>query len=288
MRYLMYDDFKLGVLIGDSVVDISSLLSAEDLKSPRAAVQGIIAKHKEITAKVGVLGKGKPLSSVRLRQPVPDPVQLLCAAKNYKDGHETPKADFFLKANGTIIGPDEVVDLPAAEARVFHAEPELAVVIGKRADRVKAADAMQYVFGYTCFLDVSARGVSSGFYIHKSYRTFGPMGPAIVTADEIRDPHALRVRFWNGDKLRQDFSTGEMANSIDKLIEAASAVCPLEPGDVIPTGTHHLGLLPIQNGDKLTIDIESVGRLSVSVQDKRARAWDPEQRNGPALEKATL
>lgn len=285
MRYVMYDDFKPGALIGDSVTDISGLLAPEDMKSPRAIVQGIIAKHKDIAAKVGAL-KGKPLSSVRLRQPVPDPVQLLCAAKNYKDGHETPKADFFLKANNSIIGPGDVIELPAAEARVFHAEPELAVVIGARADRVKAADAMKHVFGYTCFLDVSARGVSSGFYIHKSYRTFGPMGPAIVTADEVGDPHKLRVRFWNGEKQRQDFSSGEMANYIDKLIEAASHVCPLEPGDVIPTGTHHLGLLPIQHGDKLTIDIEKVGQMSVTVSDERRRAWDPEQRNGPALAKA--
>lgn len=287
MRYVMFDDFKPGVLIGDSVVDITSLLSPEDLKSQRATVQGIISKHKEIAAKAGSLGKGKSLSSVRLRQPVPDPAQLLCAAKNYKDGHETPKADFFLKANNSIIGPDETVELPAAEARVFHAEPELAVVIGKRADRVKAADAMNYVFGYTCFLDVSARGLSTGFYIHKSFRTFGPMGPTIVTADEVGDPHNLRVRFWNGDALKQDFQTSEMANYIDKLIEAASAVCPLEPGDVIPTGTHHLGLLPIQNGDKLTIEIEKVGRLSVTTKDPLKRAWDPTQRGGPALAKAT-
>ncbi len=285
MRYVLFDDFKPGIQIGDNVADISSLLGPEDLKSPRAIVQGIIAKHKDIAAKAGTL-KGRPLSSVRLRQPVPDPVQLLCAAKNYKDGHETPKADFFLKANNSIIGPGDTIELPAAEARVFHAEPELAVVIGARADRVKAADAMKHVFGYTCFLDVSARGVSSGFYIHKSYRTFGPMGPAIVTADEVGDPHNLRVRLWNGDRLRQDFSSGEMANYIDKLIEAASAVCPLEPGDVIPTGTHHLGLLPIQHGDQLTIEIEKVGRMSVAVTDERRRAWDPEQRNGPALVKA--
>jgi 2-keto-4-pentenoate hydratase/2-oxohepta-3-ene-1,7-dioic acid hydratase in catechol pathway len=217
---------------------------------------------------------------------VPDPVQLLCAAKNYKDGHETPKADFFLKAKGTIVGPDETVELPAMEARVFHAEPELAVVIGKRAENVKAADAMSYVFGYTCFLDVSGRGLSSGFYIHKSFRTFGPMGPAIVTADEVGDPHDLQIRFWNGDQLRQDFKTSEMANYIDKLIEVASAICPLEPGDVIPTGTHHLGLLPVQDKDKLTIEIEKVGRLSVTVRDKLGRAWDPTQRGGPALVQA--
>jgi 2-keto-4-pentenoate hydratase/2-oxohepta-3-ene-1,7-dioic acid hydratase in catechol pathway len=139
---------------------------------------------------------------------------------------------------------------------------------------VKAADAMNYVFGYTCFLDVSARGVSPTFYIHKSYATFAPMGPAIVTADEIADPHNLRIRIWVGGDLRQDFSTGEMANRIEKLIEVASSVCPLQPGDVIPTGTHHIGLGPIQDGEDVTIEIEKIGRMSVKVRDSRKRSWD--------------
>ena len=284
MRYVLFDDFKPGVLDGERVVDISSLLGVSDLSNSRAVVRAIIARHGELSSKIGELvraGKGVPVTSVQLRQPVPDPAQLLCAAKNYLDGHETPKPDFFLKANGTIIGPNDTVVLPEAQARVFHAEPELAVVIKSRAANVKAADAMQHVFGYTCFLDVSARGVSSGFYIHKSYYTFGPMGPAIVTADEVGDPQNLRIRCWVGDELRQDFSTGQMANSVAKLIEVASAVCPLLPGDVIPTGTHHIGLGPIQNGETVAIEIEKVGRLSVKVDDPLRRAWDPNMRNKP-------
>jgi 2-keto-4-pentenoate hydratase/2-oxohepta-3-ene-1,7-dioic acid hydratase in catechol pathway len=273
MHFVLFDDFKPGVLKDDRVIDISGLLAGVDLKNPRETVRGIIAQAPTIGRQLGGL-KGVTVSSVRLRQPVPDPVQLLCAAKNYKDGREAPKVDFFLKAQGTIVGPDDTVELPPVEARVFHAEPELAVVIGKRAANVKAADAMEYVFGYTCFLDVSARGVSPTFYIHKSFATFGPMGPAIVTADEIPDPHDLRVRLWVGDELRQDFSTGEMANRIDRLIEVASSVCPLLPGDVIPTGTHHLGLGPIQNGDTLTLEIERVGRLSVRVEDPLRRTWE--------------
>jgi 2-keto-4-pentenoate hydratase/2-oxohepta-3-ene-1,7-dioic acid hydratase in catechol pathway len=208
---------------------------------------------------------------------------LLCAAKNYKDGNEIPKPDFFLKANGTIVGPDDTVVLPEAQARVFHAEPELAVVIKFRAANVKASQAMEHVFGYTCFLDVSARGLSSSYYIHKSFHTFGPMGPAIVTADEVGDPQNLRVRLWVDDDLRQDFNTGEMANPVARLIEAASAVCPLEPGDVIATGTHHLGLRPIQHGETVTIEIEKVGRLSVKVEDPLRRAWDPNMQNKPAV-----
>ncbi|HTI88146.1 MAG TPA: fumarylacetoacetate hydrolase family protein [Alphaproteobacteria bacterium] len=278
MRFVLFDDFKPGVIRDDKVFDISGLLRGVEPGNPRAVVRAIIAAADSIGGKLDSL-KDVPVASVRLRQPVPDPVQLLCAAKNYKDGRETPKADFFLKAPGTIIGPGDTVELPPVEARVFHAEPELAFVIGEVADNVKAADAMKYVFGYTCFLDVSARGVSPTFYIHKSYVTFGPMGPAIVTADEVPDPHNLRVRMWVDDDLRQDFNTGEMANRIDKLIEVASSVCPLQPGDVFPTGTHHIGLGPVQDGETLTIEIERVGRLSVKVRDPLRRTWDRSVRN---------
>lgn len=278
MHFVLFDDFKPGVLRDGQVIDISGLLAGVDLKNPRETVRGIIAHASTVERRLAGM-KGVPLASVRLRQPVPDPVQLLCAAKNYKDGRETPKADFFLKAQGTIVGPGDTVELPPVEARVFHAEPELAFVIGKRAANVKAADAMDCVFGYTCFLDVSARGVSPTFYIHKSYVTFGPMGPAIVTADEIPDPHNLRVRMWVDNDLRQDFNTGEMANRIDRLIEVASSVCPLMPGDVIPTGTHHIGLGPVQDGETLTIEIERVGRLSVKVRDPLHRTWDRSVRN---------
>jgi 2-keto-4-pentenoate hydratase/2-oxohepta-3-ene-1,7-dioic acid hydratase in catechol pathway len=282
MHFVLFDDFKPGVLSDDRVHDISTLLNDVNLRDPRETVRGFVTGYDVLAPKISALlrqSKGIAVDSVRLRQPVPDPVQLLCAAKNYKDGRETPKADFFLKAQGTIVGPGDVVTLPEVEARVFHAEPELAVVIKKKAANVKAAEAMDYVFGYTCFLDVSARGVSPTFYIHKSYVTFGPMGPGIVTADEIPDPHNLRVRLWVDDDLRQDFSTGEMANRIDKLIEVASSVCPLLPGDVIPTGTHHIGLGPIQHGETITIDIERVGRMSVRVDDPLRRTWDKAVRN---------
>ncbi len=277
MNLVLFNDFRPGVLHDGKVFDITSLIAGIDLSRPRDTVRQLIAQYGDLTGKIAAElkgGKGVPLASVRLRQPSPDPVQLLCAAKNYKDGHEAPKPDFFLKPYGTIIGPDDTVDLPPVEARVFHAEPELAVIIKKRAVNVKAADAMDYVFGYTCFLDVSARGVSPTFYIHKSYATFGPIGPGIVTADEISDPHNLQIKLWVGDDLRQDFSTGEMANRIDKLIEVASSVCPLEPGDVLATGTHHIGLGPVQDGETITIDIEKVGRMSVKVSDPRKRTWE--------------
>jgi len=288
MNIVLFDDFKPGILKNDRVFDISSLLPGIDYAHhPRDTVQQLITRYDELAPRITALttqSAGIPLASVRLRQPSPDPQQLLCAAKNYRDGHETPRVDFFLKAHQTIIGPDDVIQLPPIEAKVFNAEPELAVIIKKPAHNVSAADAMDYVFGYTCFLDVSARKVSPTYYIHKSFWTFGPLGPHIVTADEIPDPHNLRIRLWVDTDLRQDFSTSLMANHIEKLIEVASSVCPLQPGDVIPTGTHHIGLGPIQDGETVTIEIERVGRMSVKVRDPRKRTWEkpPPHKSGMA------
>lgn len=274
MRFAFFNNFVPGVIDGDRVVDISSLLNA---RTPGEAVRTFIGNYDSLKPAIDKLvaaGGGLALSGVRLRQPLPDPIQLLCATRNYQDGHEIPKPDFFLKAQQTIIGPGDTIVLPAVEARTFHAEPELAVVIKKTASHVKAADAMDYIFGYTGFIDFSARGVSSGYYIHKSFATFGPMGPWLVTADEVRDPQHLNVRLSVNGQLRQDFSTGAMTNSIATLIAAASAVCPLLPGDVVATGTHHKGLGPVGDGDKITVEFESVGAFTVQVSDSLKRKWD--------------
>jgi 2-keto-4-pentenoate hydratase/2-oxohepta-3-ene-1,7-dioic acid hydratase in catechol pathway len=150
----------------------------------------------------------------------------------------------------------------------------LAVVIKKKGKKIKASEAMEYVFGYTGFIDVSSRGVGNTYFLRKSFDTFGPMGPALVTADEVPDPQDLGVRLWVNDKLRQDFRTSDMAIQIRELIEEASTVCALEPGDVISTGTHHLGLGPIQNGDKVTLEIEHIGRMTVNVTDPLKRKWE--------------
>ena len=278
MKLVLFNDFKPGVLKDEKVYDFSHLINGIDFsRYPRETIEHMITHFDHLLPELNKLlnqSTGVAVKSVHLRAPSPDPRQLLCAAKNYKDGHEIPKPDFFLKAKETIIGPGQSVHLPSVDAKVFNAEPELAVIIKKKAQNVSAADAMNYVFGYTCFLDVSARKVSPTYYMHKSYWTFAPLGPHIVTADEIRDPHNLRIRLWVDNDLRQDFSTSLMANRIERLIESASSVCPLYPGDIIPTGTHHIGLGPIQDGETVTIDIEKVGSMSVKVSDPLKRKWE--------------
>ena len=155
--------------------------------------------------------------------------------------------------------------LPDVPATHFEGEAELAVIIGKRGANIKAADAMSYVFGYTNFIDGSARGLKppgNTFYQMKSRDTFAPIGPYIVTADEIKDPHKLQVRLWNNGTLKQNFNTDDMAHKIPRCIEFVSSIHGLEPGDVLATGTNHRGLHAFQNGDKVELEIDGLGRLA--------------------------
>jgi 2-keto-4-pentenoate hydratase/2-oxohepta-3-ene-1,7-dioic acid hydratase in catechol pathway len=168
-----------------------------------------------------------------------------------------------------------VVELPDTPASVFHFEPELALVIGKRAAHLSPGQAMDHVFGYTPFIDASARGLPGGFFLGKSWHTFAPMGPALVTADEVPTPNDLRIQIAVNGETRQDFSTKEMARHIPELLAEITNVMALEPGDVVATGVHHVGLAPIKNGDRVRVTIERLGpALEVSVHDALNRSWD--------------
>ena len=161
---------------------------------------------------------------------------------------------------------------------MFHHEPELAFVIGREARKVEQDEALSYVFGYTNFLDMSARGlqgaVGNSFFLGKCWDTFAPMGPALVTADEIADPQDLQVRLWNNDEPRHDFPTSDMAHKITELISEMSKITTLEPGDVIATGVNHQHIGAVQNGDVLRMEIEGLGPpLIINVSDPSGREW---------------
>ncbi|MGE3918660.1 MAG: fumarylacetoacetate hydrolase family protein, partial [Hyphomicrobiaceae bacterium] len=225
-------------------------------------------------------GKPVPLASVRLRPPLPRPGNIDCMAVNYmEDGTLKAPAPInaFHKSPGAIIGPGDTMVLPDAPASVFEGEAEVAVVIGKRASNVKAADAMGYIFGYMNFIDGSARGLpppGNVFFQMKSRDTFAPIGPWIVTADEIKDPQSLQIRLWNNGVLRQNFNTSDMAHNIARCIEWVTAIHTLEPGDILATGTNHRGLHAFQDGDRIEIETEGLGRLSFSVRDDLKRTWE--------------
>ena len=187
-----------------------------------------------------------------------------------------------MKSPLSIIGQGETMVLPDIPATVFEGEAEIALVIGKKATNVKAADAMSHIFGYVNFIDGSARGVqpaAQSFYQMKSRDTFAPIGPWIVTADEISDPHQLQVRLWNNGVLKQNYNTSDMAHKIPRCIEFVSSIHTLVPGDIIALGTNHRGLHAFQDGDQIELEVEGgLGRLKIAVQDGLKRTWVRETR----------
>jgi 2-keto-4-pentenoate hydratase/2-oxohepta-3-ene-1,7-dioic acid hydratase in catechol pathway len=287
MKLCYFDDFKLGVVKGDAVVDVSAVVKDIPHTSPGNLISGLIERFSDYRNRLedaASKGQGVPLSSVRIRPPLPKPGNIDCMAVNYmEDGtrKEPAPINAFHKSPNAVIGNGDTMVLPDAPASIFEGEAELALVIGKRATNVKAADAMSHIFGYTCFIDGSARSLppaGNTFYQMKSRDTFAPIGPFIVTADEIPDPGHLQVKLWNGSKLMQNYNTDDMAHKIPRCIEWMSAIHTLEPGDILATGTNHRGLNAFQDGDKITIEIDKVGKLTFNVKDDLKRTWGRDTR----------
>jgi 2-keto-4-pentenoate hydratase/2-oxohepta-3-ene-1,7-dioic acid hydratase in catechol pathway len=287
MKLAFFDEFKLGVVKGDNVVDVSAVVQGVPHLGPHDLINGVIARFAELRPKLeeaAARSAGVPLSGVRLRPPLPRPANIDCMAVNYmEDGTRTEPAPInaFHKSPNAIIGPGDTMVLPDVPATIFEGEAEMAVVIGKRAKNVKAADAMSYVFGYVNFIDGSARGLpppGNVFYQMKSRDTFAPIGPWIVTADEIRDPHKLQIKLWVNGVLKQNFNTDDMAHQIPRCIEWVSSIHTLEPGDILATGTNHRGLNAFQDGDVVELETEGLGRLRISIKDELKRTWGRETR----------
>jgi 2-keto-4-pentenoate hydratase/2-oxohepta-3-ene-1,7-dioic acid hydratase in catechol pathway len=287
MKLVCFDDYRLGVLKdATALVDITPVVRDAAQGDPRLLINGLIEKFTSYRGKIEqavASGKTIPLESVKLRPPVPRPGNIDCMAVNYVEEMipTPPPINGFHKSPNAIIGPGETMVLPDVPATIFEGEAELAVVIGKRADKVSAADAMSYVFGYVNFIDGSARELpppGNTFYQVKSRETFAPMGPYLVTADEIADPHKLSVKLWVNGTLKQDYSTADMANKIPRCIEWVSSIHHLDPGDIIATGTNHGGLNPFMDGDVVELEIQGLGRLKISVRDDLKRTWARETR----------
>jgi len=287
VKLLFFDDFKLGVLKGDAVFDVSHAVRGIPHSGPHDLISALIARfgeHKERIEGAAARAESVPLSKVRIRPPLPKPCNIVCMAVNYmEDGTRAEPAPInaFHKSPLSVIGDGDTMVLPDVPATIFEGEAEVAVIIGKRASSVRASEAMDYVFGYTNFIDGSARGLlpaGNTFYQMKSRETFAPMGPYLVTADEVPDPRSLQIRLWVNAVLKQNFNTSDMAHTIPRCIEWASSIHPLEPGDVLATGTNHRGLSAFQDGDQIELETDRLGRLRLHVRDDLGRTWARETR----------
>ena len=283
MKLVLFNDYRLGVLQNGNVVDVMASLDGLHFHKPQEMVEGVILGWDQVKPKIEqeIQGKeGVPISDVTLRAPIPRPPKLICAAVNYLEfGQRKPAIlDAFLKAPTAVIATGETCELPPVPASIFHHEPELAFVIGKTATKVNQKDALSHVFGYFNFLDMSARGlqgaVGNSFFLGKCWDSFAPMGPALVTADEIPQPNNLQVQLWNNGEARHDFPTSDMAHQIPELISEISKVTTLEPGDVIATGVNHQQIGAVQDGDTLEMQIENLGPpLVIHINDPSKREW---------------
>jgi 2-keto-4-pentenoate hydratase/2-oxohepta-3-ene-1,7-dioic acid hydratase in catechol pathway len=282
MKLAFFDDYKLGVVVGDKIVDVSAVANGIKALGPQDVIRGVIQNFGKLKPKLAAAakkGKGKPLNKVKLRPPLPRPENIICMAVNYMEDGTLPEPapiNAFMKSPSAIIGPGDTMVLPDMAASVFEGEAELAVVIGKKASHVKAKDAMNYVFGYTNFIDGSARGVvppTNVFYQMKSRDTFAPIGPWITTADEIKNVNKLQVVLKNNGKVMQNFNTDDMAHKIPRCIEWVTSIHTLMPGDILATGTNHRGLNPFMDGDKIELECQGLGVLQIKVQDKLKRKW---------------
>jgi len=265
---------RIGVVVDDHVIDLAVAAPAlpTEMKAFLCAGPAALA-----TAGAAQTSKARfPLAQITLEAPVSNPQKFLGAGLNYADhieetGREQPKyPTFFNKQSSCVNAPFAPVWLPRGERRRTDYEGELAIVIGKRCRRVPRERATEVIAGYTIVDDVSQRdwqGRAVTMTLGKSWDTHGPMGPWIVTPDEVGDPHALDLETWVNGELRQNSNTRYMIFDCFEQIATLSTVCTLEPGDVIATGTPSgvgVAMEPkqyLQPGDRVRIEIARIGAI---------------------------
>jgi len=265
------DKTKIGAISDDRVVDGSDIAD-----SMLAFLEKGEAAISEMQNLIGASQQGIPLTEVKLLAPIPRPGKFLGIGLNYADhigetGRERPEHPmFFTKQSTCVIGPEQAIQCPAISEKVDY-EGELGIVIGKRCKHVSAEKTHEVIAGYTICNDVTVRDWqhrSPTWTLGKSFDTHGPMGPWLVTADEIEDPHNLSLKTWVDDELRQNANTGQMLFNCYEMIAYLSQAMTLEPGDVISTGTPAgvgVKMNPrgyLKPGQTVRIEIASIGVLS--------------------------
>ena len=284
MKLAAFDHHRIGIVENDRIYDITSALPAALDLLPAQRMNWLIANWDNLQVAIHAARaatQGVALGSVRLLAANPAPPQIFAAPANYAKhigelGARTVtkrsarEQGFFLKAAGSVLGSGGTIELPGGSKRRFDHECELAVIIGKRAWHVPRAKALDYVFGYSCLIDATMRIEPVEFEeertMRKSFAGFTPIGPWIVTADEIPNPQNLNSRLWVNGNLRQEANTRDMIVGVAELIELISSAVPLNPGDVIASGTPE-GVGPFVPGDELRITIDGVGTMNVHIRE---------------------
>jgi 2-keto-4-pentenoate hydratase/2-oxohepta-3-ene-1,7-dioic acid hydratase in catechol pathway len=277
--------FRVGALLNgngnDVVVDLGKVNPSLP-RTMRALLQSLDGKFESLadTVRNASVEARLKMTDVTLAPVIPDPEKIICIGLNYRDhAKETNLAipevpTVFAKYSNTLIGDGEAILIPASTSKVDY-EAELAFAIGRRAKNVSEQEALTYVAGYTIFNDVSARDYqlrTSQWTLGKSFDTFGPIGPALVTKDEVPDPHALTIRLRIGDELLQDSNTRNMVFSVAALVAHLSTAMTLEPGDIVATGTPAgVGFTRnpprfLRAGETVRVEIEGLGVLQNPVR----------------------
>lgn len=275
MKIALFNDNAVGIVQDEKIIDITAVINW-DKENPQKSLVKLMAEFETVKAEIETKLATSPvydLLDVALRAPIPNPSKIVAAPINYilhKEEMNTAltvdRLGFFLKSPSSIIGPNETVLLPFKDRRVDH-EAEIAFVIGKEAKDVKAEDAKDHIFGYLALMDITVRGKEDRPW-RKSFDTFTPIGPWIVTEDEVQNPNELQLNLWVNDEIRQSANTSDLIYDCYKFLEAASAVMTLHPGDIVTTGTPE-GVAPILKDDTVRINIERIGEFSVNVDYKQ-------------------
>ena len=285
MLICRFDEQRLGLVEGDSVLDVTQALDVlPGHVYPLPRFDPLIANLDRVRARIDELRAAaprRPLDAVKLLSPVANPGKILAAPVNYRRHLEEARADpgihhakqveeiekigLFLKATSALVGPSEGVALRHLDRRNDH-EIELAVIIGRAGSRIRGARAFEHIAAYAIGLDMTVRGPEERS-LRKSVDGFAVLGPWMVTADEF-DPRAADLILRVNGETRQRANTRNLILDIPALIEFASAFYTLHPGDVLYTGTPE-GVGPVVPGDIITAEISGIGRMSVEVRAHR-------------------
>ena len=277
MRICRFDNDRLGLVKADAVLDVTPALEVIPTQRwPIALGDPLIANLDRVLERVRALegtASRRKLAEVKLKSPVANPTKIVNAPINYQAHIDEAKADpklgggrklnhitdwgLFLKATSSLIGPGEEIRLRGADKRNDH-EIELAVVIGRECRKATLENALDFVAGYSIGLDMTIRGPEMPSW-RKSVDTYAVCGPWLTTKDEVPDPNNLRLSIKVNGETRQDSTTARMVYNVHRLIEYATSMYTLYPGDLIFSGTPE-GVGPVKPGDVLTAEIERVGR----------------------------